>query len=91
MPSYEMKRLSDAFERLKMLSNELSYLAIKIDSEKCSDSELCTAAVYVELAGDVRQVVNRYRTDLDELEDAATPGKLEKCVTWACAAIGGVR
>ena len=88
MPAYEMKRLSEAFDRLKLLSNELSCLSIRVNVEHCSDQELHRAAIYCQLSGDVREVVNRYRTDLDELEEV-TPGKLEKCVTWACAALAG--
>ena len=88
MPSYEMKRLGESFDRLKLLSNEISCLAIKVNVEHCSDEELCKSAIYCQLAGDVREVVNRYRTDLDELSDAPE-AKIGRWVSWACAGMKG--
>lgn len=88
MPAYEMKRLSESFERLKLLSNELSCLAVKVNVEHCSDEELCKAAIYCQLASDVREVIYRYRTDLDELSDVPD-AKIGRWVNWACAAMKG--
>ena len=88
MPAYEMKRLQEAFERLKLLSSEISSLAVRVNVEHCSDEELVKAAVYCEMAGDVRQVVNRYRTDFDELRESPAD-KIGKWVDWACSGLKG--
>ena len=86
MKEKELARLSDCFDRLELLSNEVSCLVVKLNTEELSRSELPKGVVWCQLAGELRDVVLRYRPDLEELEDA---GPFARCVNWACAAMGG--
>jgi hypothetical protein len=87
MPNvYELNRLSDCFERLQLLSNEITCLSIKTDIGRLTNDELTTAAIYLQLSAELRGIVLRYAPDLEPIN---TPGLTDKWVKSAWAAIQG--
>jgi hypothetical protein len=87
MPNvYELNRLSDCFERLALLSNEVSCLSIKTDIGRLTNDELQTAVIYLQLAAELREIVLRYAPDLQPIN---TPGLTDRWVRAAWAALEG--
>ena len=84
--AYELKRLDEAFERLQHLQNEISCLGVKINTENCSDAELSHGLMYLHLAGELRELVSRYREDYEAYQE---PSRMDRVVDWACAALKG--
>lgn len=81
---YELDRLSECFSRLELLQNEISTIAVKVDATECDNEQLVKAAVYCQLASELRDIVLRYRPELDG-PDLET--RIAACVNLACAAI----
>ena len=81
---YELNRLSDCFSRLKLLQDEISTLAVKVDATECSNEELVKTAIYCQLSSELRDVVLRYRPELDEPDPES---RIAAWVNWACAAM----
>jgi hypothetical protein len=80
--------LSDCFERLQLLSNEITCLSIKTDIGRLTNDELTTAAIYLQLSAELRGIVLRYAPDLEPI---SAPGLTEKWVrsAWASLVEGG--
>ena len=83
---YELIRLDACFARLNLLQQEITALSIMVPSDDLDVVGVTAACHYVELSGDLRQLVGRYE-DLVEVKnpESDNPGIVARCVAWACA------
>lgn len=87
MANYELDRLSECFDRLMFLQQEISARSINVKPDQCSDEDLQKAVIFCELSGELRQIVLRYRPDLEELnyKGEEPTGIVGRCFGWACS------
>ena len=72
MVKYQMERMSDSFQRAKIVAEEISVRALKVDVRNAVDDDLNQINIYAQFAGELRELIRRYEDDLDEFAKPAS-------------------
>jgi hypothetical protein len=87
--NHELKQMDECFERLRLLSSELSARVQRVDNEDCTNDELARALTYCEVAASLRSTVLEFMPRLEPRQDIAgkTPGRIERAANFMIGAI----
>jgi hypothetical protein len=77
MKNYYLDRMDESFKRAQQVAAEISACCCKSPAEDMTDSQLNRVYVYAQFAGELRELIDRYRPDLDELRE---PGRVLRVV-----------
>ena len=77
MRNYYLGRMDDAYKRAQQAASEISVCCCKSPAEEMTEDQMNRVYVYAQFAGELRELIDRYKPDLDELRD---PGMISRVV-----------